>query len=41
MGDTITLQSEASEDGYLLCGVQNGAKLFRISLEYAPTDGNA
>lgn len=38
-GDTITLESETTENGYLLCGMQNGAKLFRIALNYAPADG--
>ena len=34
-GETITLTSDATEDGYLLCGTQDGARLFRLSLAYA------
>ena len=34
-GDTITLTSEATENGYLLCGTQDGARLFRLALTYA------
>ena len=34
LGDTIELQSAGSADGYCLCGQQNGAKLFRLSLAY-------
>ena len=37
-GDVITLQSETTQNGYLLCGMQNGAKLFRIALAYAPPE---
>ena len=33
-GDTITLQREATDDGYILCGMQEGTKLFRLALEY-------
>lgn len=33
-GDTIVLKSETTDDTFLLCGEQNGAKLFRMSLTY-------
>ena len=29
------LMSEATENGYLLCGTQDGARLFRLALTYA------
>ncbi len=35
-GDTILLQSEATETGFYLTGGQNGARLFRLALTYAP-----
>ncbi len=37
-GDGILLSSEATADGYLLSGEQNGAKLFRLALTYAPDE---
>ena len=33
-GDTITLKCESAADAFLLCGEQDGAKLFRLSLTY-------
>ena len=38
-GDSILLKSEAARDAFLLCGEQNGTKLFRLAVAYAPTDG--
>ena len=35
-GDTLLLQHEASQNAYLLYGEQNGAKLFKLALTYAP-----
>jgi medium-chain acyl-[acyl-carrier-protein] hydrolase len=34
-GDEVLLSSEATGDGYLLSGEQNGTKLFRLALLYA------
>ena len=34
--ETILLKSEVTPDAYLLSGEQNGAKLFRLMLTYAP-----
>ena len=34
-GDEVLLSSEATVDGYLLSGEQNGTKLFRLALLYA------
>ena len=33
-GEAILLRSEVTSDTFLLCGEQNGAKLFRLSLTY-------
>ena len=35
-GETILLKSELTPDAYLLSGEQDGAKLFRLMLTYAP-----
>ena len=33
-GDTILLRQETAPDAFLLCGEQNGQKLFRLALTY-------
>ncbi len=35
-GETIRLQSETTETDFFLMGEQNGARLFRLALTYAP-----
>ena len=38
LGDVITLKSEQSSDTFLLAGENDGQKLFKLSLTYAPDE---